>query len=75
MDLVNFFVEMGMVEKLDLMGYYMVLFDLVMLGDYFVVVFVRELILVDCFLVDEGFRVILVGLLVVRKIKVLLLLK
>ncbi|KAK4670560.1 Microtubules assembly and stabilization protein [Podospora pseudopauciseta] len=70
MDPANFSAETGMVEKLDLTGYYMALPDLVTLGDYLAVVPVRELILVDCSLADEGLRVILAGLLAARKTKV-----
>ncbi|KAK0708772.1 hypothetical protein B0T21DRAFT_416167 [Apiosordaria backusii] len=69
MDPANFSAETGMVEKLDLTGYYMALPDLVTLGDYLAVVPVRELILVDCSLADEGLRVILAGLLAARKHK------
>ncbi|KAK4179874.1 hypothetical protein QBC36DRAFT_56599 [Triangularia setosa] len=71
MDPANFSAETGMVEKLDLTGYYMALPDLVTLGDYLAVVPVRELILVDCSLADEGLRVILAGLLAARKTKAL----
>ncbi|KAK4201440.1 hypothetical protein QBC40DRAFT_253080 [Triangularia verruculosa] len=71
MDPANFSAETGVVEKLDLTGYYMALPDLVTLGDYLAVVPVRELILVDCSLADEGLRVILAGLLAARKTKAL----
>ncbi|KAI4861543.1 RNI-like protein [Hypoxylon rubiginosum] len=57
----------GVVDKLDLTGYFMSLPDLVTLGDFLAVVPVREVILEDCGLTDEGVRVILAGLLAARK--------
>lgn len=57
----------GIVDKLDLTGYFMSLPDLVTLGDFLAVVPVREVILESCGLTDEGFRVILAGLLAARK--------
>lgn len=57
----------GLVEKLDLTGYWMQLADLVTLGDYLAVVPVKEVILENCGLTDEGLRVILAGLLAARK--------
>jgi hypothetical protein len=60
--------EPGLVEKLDLTGYWMQLADLVTLGDYLAVVPVREVILENCGLTDEGMRVILAGLLAARKL-------
>ena len=59
--------EVGMVEKLDLTGYTLQLPDLVTLGDYLAVVPVREVILENCGLTDEGLRVVLAGLLAARK--------
>ncbi|KAL2146244.1 hypothetical protein VTI28DRAFT_4823 [Corynascus sepedonium] len=67
MDPANCSTEPGMVEKLDLTGYWMQLSDLVTLGDYLAVVPVREVILENCGLTDEGLRVILAGLLAARK--------
>ncbi|KAK4229643.1 hypothetical protein QBC38DRAFT_98843 [Podospora fimiseda] len=67
MDTTNFSAETGMVEKLDLSGYYMQLPDLITLGDYLAVVPVRELILDSCGLADEGLRVVLAGLLAARR--------
>ncbi|KAK4158526.1 hypothetical protein C8A00DRAFT_39240 [Chaetomidium leptoderma] len=67
MDSANCSTEPGMVEKLDLSGYWMQLADLVTLGDYLAVVPVREVILDSCGLTDEGLRVILAGLLAARK--------
>ncbi|KAK3996761.1 hypothetical protein QBC44DRAFT_137992 [Cladorrhinum sp. PSN332] len=67
MDATNFSAETGMVEKLDLSGYYMQLPDLITLGDYLAVVPVREVILDSCGLADEGLRVVLAGLLAARK--------
>jgi hypothetical protein len=59
--------EPGVVEKLDLTGYWMQLADLVTLGDYLAVVPVKEVILENCGLTDEGLRVILAGLLAARR--------
>lgn len=59
--------EPGLVEKLDLTGYWMQLADLVTLGDYLAVVPVKEVILENCGLTDEGLRVILAGLLAARR--------
>ncbi|KAK3326474.1 hypothetical protein B0H66DRAFT_600594 [Apodospora peruviana] len=60
--------EPGMIERLDLTGYWMQLPDLVTLGDYLAVVPVKEVILENCGLADEGLRVILAGLLASRKV-------
>lgn len=60
--------EVGMVEKLDLTGYWMQLPDLVTLGDYLAVVPVREIIMDNCGLTDEGLRVILAGLLAAKRV-------
>ncbi|KAI0016537.1 hypothetical protein F4780DRAFT_758972 [Xylariomycetidae sp. FL0641] len=57
----------GIVEKLDLTGYLLSLPDLVTLGDFLAVVPIREVILENCGLSDEGMRVILAGLLAARK--------
>jgi len=59
--------EPGVVQKLDLTGYWMQLPDLITLGDYLAVVPVKEVILENCGLADEGLRVILAGLLAARK--------
>ncbi|KAK1589621.1 cell wall biogenesis protein Mhp1 [Colletotrichum navitas] len=59
--------DIGMVQKLDLTGYWMQLPDLVTLGDYLAVVPVKEVILENCGLTDEGLRVILAGLLATRR--------
>lgn len=59
--------EPGLVEKLDLTGYWMQLADLVTLGDYLAVVPVKEVIIENCGITDEGLRVILAGLLAARK--------
>lgn len=67
MDAKNFSADTGMVEKLDLASYWMQLSDLVTLGDYLAVVPVREVILESCGLNDEGLRVVLAGLLAVRR--------
>ncbi|KAL2128104.1 hypothetical protein VTI74DRAFT_9734 [Chaetomium olivicolor] len=70
MDPANCSTEPGMVEKLDLSGYWMQLSDLITLGDYLAVVPVREVLLDNCGLTDEGLRVILAGLLAARKPKI-----
>lgn len=57
----------GMVDRLDLTGYWMQLSDLIALGDYLAVVPVKELIMENCGLTDEGLRVILAGLLAARE--------
>lgn len=56
----------GLVSKLDLAGYWLQLPDLITLGDYLAVVPVRELIMDNCGLTDEGVRVILAGLLAAK---------
>lgn len=56
----------GIVEKLDLTGYWLQLPDLVTLGDYLAVVPVREIILENSGLSDEGLRVVLAGLLATK---------
>ncbi|KAJ6443365.1 cell wall biogenesis protein Mhp1 [Purpureocillium lavendulum] len=56
----------GVVNKLDLTDYWLQLPDLITLGDYLAVVPVREIILENCGLSDEGLRVILAGLLAAR---------
>ncbi|KAK3358919.1 hypothetical protein B0T25DRAFT_79898 [Lasiosphaeria hispida] len=67
-DPANSSTEPGMIERLDLSGYWMQLPDLVTLGDYLAVVPVREVLLDNCGLGDEGLRVILAGLLAARKV-------
>ena len=57
----------GLVEKLDLTDYLLSLRDLATLGDFLAVVPIREVILENCGLTDEGVRVILAGLLAARK--------
>ena len=59
--------EPGLVEKLDLTGYYLGFSDLVILGDYFALVPIREVILEGCGMTDEGLRVVLAGLLAAKK--------
>lgn len=56
----------GFVNKLDLTGYWLQLADLITLGDYLAVVPIKELILENCGLTDEGVRVILAGLLAAK---------
>jgi hypothetical protein len=57
----------GLVSKLDLSDYGLQIGDLSTLGDYLAVVPVRELILENCNLCDEGLRLILAGLLAARR--------
>ncbi|TGJ85153.1 hypothetical protein E0Z10_g3572 [Xylaria hypoxylon] len=57
----------GVIEKLDLTGYYLSLPDLVTLGDFLAVVPFKEVCLENCDLTDEGVRVLLAGLLAARK--------
>ncbi|KAI1439231.1 RNI-like protein [Xylaria sp. CBS 124048] len=60
----------GIIDKLDLSGYYLPLTDLVTLGDFLAVVPIREVYLGNCGITDEGIRVILAGLLAARRPKV-----
>ncbi|PKS07515.1 hypothetical protein jhhlp_006119 [Lomentospora prolificans] len=66
-DASNYSTETGIVEKLDLSGYWMQLPDLITLGDYLAVVPVKEVFLEECGLTDEGLRVVLAGLLAAKK--------
>ncbi|KAH6690329.1 hypothetical protein F5X68DRAFT_69129 [Plectosphaerella plurivora] len=59
--------DSGIVEKLDLTGYWLQLPDLITLGDYLAVVPVKEVLLENCGLTDEGLRVILAGLLAAKR--------
>ncbi|KAL7894623.1 hypothetical protein HDV63DRAFT_157285 [Trichoderma sp. SZMC 28014] len=56
----------GCVNKIDLTGYFMQLQDLITLGDYLAIVPVKEVILQNSGLGDEGVRVILAGLLAAK---------
>jgi Ran GTPase-activating protein (RanGAP) involved in mRNA processing and transport len=56
----------GIINKLDLSGYWLQLPDLVTLGDYLAIVPVRELVMENCGLTCEGVRVILAGLLATK---------
>ncbi|CCC12381.1 putative XRS2/NBS1 protein [Sordaria macrospora k-hell] len=56
MDPANMAPEKGVVEKLDLTGYWLQLPDLVTLGDYLAVVPIKEIIMDNCGLNDEGLR-------------------
>jgi len=56
----------GVVCRLDLTGYWLQLPDLITLGDYLAVVPVKELVMENCGLTDEGIRVILAGLLAAK---------
>lgn len=53
----------GFVTKLDLSDLWLQLPDLITLGDYLAVVPIKELVMENCGLTDEGVRVILAGLL------------
>lgn len=55
----------GIITSLDLTDCWLQLSDLVTLGDYLAVVPVKELIMENCGLTDEGIRVTLAGLLAV----------
>ncbi|ODA80384.1 hypothetical protein RJ55_03342 [Drechmeria coniospora] len=57
----------GMVNKLDLTDCWLQLPDLITLGDYLAVVPVREIVLENSGLSDEGLRVILAGLLAAKQ--------
>lgn len=57
----------GMVNKLDLTGYGLQFGDIITLGDYLAVVPIREVILENSNLNDEGLRMILAGLLAARR--------
>ena len=59
--------ENGIVSKLDLTGYWLHLGDVVTLGDFLAIVPIREVIMENCGLNDEGLRVILAGLLAAHK--------
>lgn len=56
----------GIITKLDLTGYWLQLPDLITLGDYLAIVPVKEVIMENCGLTDEGVRVILAGLLAAK---------
>lgn len=56
----------GVISKLDLTGYWLELSDFITLGDYLAVVPVKELVLENCGLTDEGVRVVLAGLLAAK---------
>jgi hypothetical protein len=56
----------GIVSKLDLSSYWLQLPDIVTLADYFAVVPIKELVMENCGLTDEGVRVILAGLLAAK---------
>ncbi|KFX90773.1 hypothetical protein O988_08039, partial [Pseudogymnoascus sp. VKM F-3808] len=55
----------GVVTRLDLTDCWLQLADLATLGDYLAVVPIKELIMENCGLTDEGVRIILAGLLAV----------
>lgn len=59
--------DTGMVNKLDLTGYWLQHVDIVTLGDYLAVVPVREILMENSNLNDEGLRIILAGLLAVQR--------
>lgn len=66
MDSNNVNVKAGTVAKLDLTDYFLQFADSVTLGDYLAVVPVKEMVLENSGLGDEGLRVILAGLLAAK---------
>ncbi|EWG40264.1 hypothetical protein FVEG_02730 [Fusarium verticillioides 7600] len=66
-DTANFNASTGTVNKLDLTDYWLQLPDLITLGDYLAIVPVREILLENSGLGDEGLRVILAGLLAAKR--------
>ncbi|KAF4995593.1 hypothetical protein FGRMN_5046 [Fusarium graminum] len=66
-DTANYSASTGTVNKLDLTDYWLQLPDLVTLGDYLAIVPVREVLLENSGLGDEGLRVILAGLLAAKR--------
>lgn len=56
----------GVVTKLDLSGYWLQLPDLITLADFLAVVPIKELVMENCSLTDEGIRVLLAGLLAAK---------
>ncbi|KAF5011401.1 hypothetical protein FDECE_2464 [Fusarium decemcellulare] len=66
-DTANYSSSTGQVNKLDLTDYWLQLPDLITLGDYLAVVPVREVLLENSGLSDEGLRVILAGLLAAKR--------
>ncbi|KAF5656833.1 GIP3-like protein [Fusarium heterosporum] len=66
-DTSNYSASTGTVNKLDLTDYWLQLPDLVTLGDYLAIVPVREVLLENSGLGDEGLRVILAGLLAAKR--------
>ncbi|RBR03765.1 uncharacterized protein FIESC28_11697 [Fusarium coffeatum] len=66
-DTANYTASTGTVNKLDLTDYWLQLPDLVTLGDYLAIVPVREILLENSGLGDEGLRVILAGLLAAKR--------
>ena len=63
----NFSESTGMVNVLDLSGYGLQMGDVITLGDYFAVVPIREVLLADIELSDEGLRLLLAGLLAAKR--------
>ncbi|KAF4487813.1 GIP3 Glc7-interacting whose overexpression relocalizes Glc7p from the nucleus [Fusarium agapanthi] len=66
-DTANYNASTGTVNKLDLTDYWLQLPDLITLGDYLAIVPVREILLENSGLGDEGLRVILAGLLAAKR--------
>ncbi|KAF9766575.1 hypothetical protein IL306_001007 [Fusarium sp. DS 682] len=66
-DTANYNASTGTVNKLDLTDYWLQLPDLITLGDYLAIVPVREVLLENSGLGDEGLRVILAGLLAAKR--------
>ncbi|KAG5792043.1 hypothetical protein H9Q69_008915 [Fusarium xylarioides] len=66
-DTANYNASTGTVNKFDLTDYWLQLPDLITLGDYLAIVPVREILLENSGLGDEGLRVILAGLLAAKR--------
>ncbi|KAF5979099.1 GIP3 [Fusarium coicis] len=66
-DTANYNTSTGTVNKLDLTDYWLQLPDLITLGDYLAIAPVREILLENSGLGDEGLRVILAGLLAAKR--------
>ena len=66
-DASNFLSETGVVDKLDLTGYWLQLDDMRTLADFLAVVPVREVYMENCSITDEGLRCILAGLLAAKR--------
>ncbi|KIN00013.1 hypothetical protein OIDMADRAFT_181261 [Oidiodendron maius Zn] len=59
---------LGVVNKLDLTGHWLYLPDVITLADFLAIIPVKDLVLENCGLTDEGTRAILAGLLTAKSI-------